>query len=380
MKQFTLLLVFLNLAGCTQKIKTPPLPEGTPIKMAYAQGFLLTNYPDYQLLEVTKAFPTSTDTLRYALIKIKTSDTVKARLAAQNIKTIQVPIASVVVTSTTHIPSLEMLEETHSLVGFPNLDYISSTLSRKRIANNHIRELGQNESINTEALLELAPDAIVSFGIEGENKSLEIARKAGIPIVYNGDWVEQNPLGKAEWIKFFGALYDKNQMADRLFSQIEKEYTAVQILAKSAPERPTVISGAMFKDVWYLPKGDSWPAQLIADAGGKYLWADTPGTGSLSLSLESVLEHGQSADLWIAPAQFKSYNEMRKASGAYAHFNAFKNKQIYTFAAKTGETGGFLYYELAPNRPDIVLKDMVHYLHPELLPNYEPFFFSALEE
>lgn len=376
---FFITLIFV-LASCTEKTTAPATVKGIPVPITYAQGFLLTNYDDYQLLAITKAFPNSTDTLHYALIKATTPASVKARLTKQNIPTVQVPIRRIVVTSTTHIPSLEMLEEEASLVGFPNLDYISSTLSRKRIANNYIKELGQNESIHTEVLLELAPEAIVSFGVEGENKSLEVAQKAGIPVLYNGDWVEQDPLGKAEWIKFFGALYAKNEMAERLFAEIEKDYNATKLLAQDVPHRPSVLSGAMYKDVWYLPKGDSWPAKLIADAGGNYLWADTQGTGSLSLSIESVLDQGQAAQYWIAPAQYKNYTAMRQASSVYAHFDAFKNKQVYTFAAKTGATGGLLYYELAPNRPDLVLKDMVHYLHPNLLPDYEPFFFSALEE
>ena len=337
----------------------------------------MLDFQDYKILEVTKAFPNSTDTLRYALVPKTANPNLNL---PKNITKISVPLETVVVTSTTHIPSLEMLDVAHTLVGFPNLDYVSSTLSRKRIANNKIKELGQNESINTEVLLELNPEAIVSFGVEGQNKSLEVAQKARIPVLYNGDWVEQDPLGKAEWIKFFGALYGKEQLADSLFTEIEKEYNRTKELVQKVAQKPTVISGAMYKDVWYLPKGESWPARLIQDAGGSYLWADTKGTGSLSLSVESVLDKGQKASYWVAPAQYSSYAAMRKANTAYENFEAFAKKQIYTFALKKGETGGLLYYELAPNRPDIVLKDIVHYLHPDVLPDYKPFFFSPLEK
>jgi len=377
LKHFTLAFLLLFTLSCKKEKSGFTATQGTPVATDYAQGFLITDFDGYKLLEVTKAFPASTDTLRYALIPKNATTPLSL---PENIAIIQVPLETVVVTSTTHIPSLEMLEVAETLVGFPNLDYVSSTLSRKRIANNKIKELGQNESINTEVLLELNPDAVVSFGVEGQNKSLEVAQKAGIPILYNGDWVEQDPLGKAEWIKFFGALYDKNALADSLFTQIEKDYLETKKLVTQARTKPTVISGAMYKDVWYLPKGDSWPARLIEDAGGEYLWADTEGTGSLALSVESVLEKGQQATHWVAPAQYGSYDAMQKAHTAYANFDAFKKKQVYTFAAKKGETGGLLYYELAPNRPDLVLKDMVHYLHPEILPNYQPFFFSPLEK
>ena len=382
LKQSLAVLFLLFIISCKKETTTvTQADKGTPVTISHAQGFLITNYNDYQLLEVTKAFPNSTDTLRYALIKKDLSSTRKAALkSAYGNNLITIPLKTAVVTSTTHIPSLEMLEVIETLVGFPNLDYISSPLSRKRIAQNLIKELGQNESINTEVLIDLNPGAVISFGVEGQNKSLALAEQAGIPVLYNGDWVEQAPLGKAEWIKFFGVLYDKNDLAQSLFANIETTYTDTKALVAGTTKKPTVLSGAMYKDVWYLPKGDSWPARLIEDAGGSYLWADTQGTGSLSLSVESVLDKGQKADFWIAPAQYSSYTDMQKATSAYTNFEAFQNKKVYTFATKKGETGGLLYYELAPNRPDIVLKDIVHYLHPELLPEYEPYFFSKLEE
>jgi len=136
----------------------------------------------------------------------------------------------------------------------------------------------------------------------------------------------------------------------------------------------------MFKDVWYLPNGESWPAQLIKDAGGNYLWADTKGTGSIALNIESVIEKGQHAQFWIAPGQFGSYSKLKEANIVYTHFDAFTNKNIYTFASKKGDTGGLLYYELAPNRPDLVLKDIVYYLHPELIPDYTPYFYTPFED
>lgn len=354
-------------------------------KIEYAEGFQIKKYKDYTLLEVTRAFPGTQDTLRYALVKntssLDTDGTLSKRLRNNAIDAIiQVPLKTIVVTSTTHIPSLEALNVQETLVGFPNLDYISSQKTRDLITAGGIKELGQNETINTEVTVSIHPDAVISFGVEGENAALASIKRAGIPVLYNGDWVEKNPLGKAEWIKFFGALYDKSEEANTIFAQIETEYTEAKTLAKNFTKNPTVLSGAMFKDIWYVPNGESWPAKLIEDAGGIYLWADTQGTGSISLSIESVLEKAQNADYWIAPAQYSSYSKMQSDSKAYTQFKAFKEKKIYTFATKKGETGGLLYYELAPNRPDIVLKDLIFYLHPGALKNYTPTFFTPLED
>jgi iron complex transport system substrate-binding protein len=134
----------------------------------------------------------------------------------------------------------------------------------------------------------------------------------------------------------------------------------------------------LYKDVWYLPGGNSWAAQFLKDANVHYLWEDTTETGSLSLSLESVFDTAKSADYWISPSQFISYDEMLAANRHYEQFEAFQTKKVYTFARTTGETGGLLYYELGPNRPDLVLKDLVHIFHPGLLPDHETFFFKPL--
>jgi iron complex transport system substrate-binding protein len=292
---------------------------------------------------------------------------------------ITIPINEIVVTSTTHIPSLEMLEVDTTLVGFPSLDYISSQKTRKRINQGFIKELGKNEDLNTESLLDLNPDVIVGFAIDNHDKTLKTIKKTGIPLVYNGDWTESSPLAKAEWIKFFAAFYDKDTLANRLFSNIENEYLNAKKIAFNAKSKPTVLSGAMYKDIWYLPQGKSWAAQFIADANGDYLWKETKGTGSHSLSLESVLEKAEHAEIWIGPSYYTNLVQLKKAHAVYQYFDSFKNKKVYSFTNKVGETGGLIYFELAPNRPDIVLKDIIKILHPELLPNHKFYFFDQLK-
>ena len=177
---------------------------------------------------------------------------------------VEVPIKNIVVTSTTHIPSLEMLGETNSLVGFPNLSYISSEETRTQIDKGKIQELGKNESINTEVLIDLNPDLVVTFAVEGNNKTVSTIQKTGIPVFYNSDWTEKSPLGKAEWIKFFGVLFNKEQKADSIFREIETEYLSAKKKAAAVSVSPTVLSGAMYKDVWYLPNGESWAAQFLS--------------------------------------------------------------------------------------------------------------------
>ena len=128
-----------------------------------------------------------------------------------------------------------------------------------------------------------------------------------------------------------------------------------------------------------MPQGESWSAQFIADANGDYLWKDSKGTGGLSLSLESVLDKGNEAKFWIGPGQFTTMNEMKAANEIYSQFAAFKAGNVYSYSLKKGTTGGVIYFELAPNRPDLVLKDLIKILHPDLLPTHELYFFDKLK-
>ncbi|RZK36054.1 MAG: ABC transporter substrate-binding protein [Hymenobacter sp.] len=139
------------------------------------------------------------------------------------------------------------------------------------------------------------------------------------------------------------------------------------------------MAGALHENKWITPYGDSWGASMIGQAGGDYIWADTKGTGSLSLSFESVLDKAGDADIWIGPAQFTSLAEMINTNPDYGAFRSFKQKNIYSFSVKKGATGGVLYYELGPNRPDLILKDLVKILHPELLSGYKLTFFEKLK-
>ncbi|MGB5402618.1 MAG: ABC transporter substrate-binding protein [Robiginitalea sp.] len=349
-------------------------------KPRYAQGFYLEQtHSGISYLYVNSPWPGASKTFRYALVPRAKLST-HTHLIDSVDGVIGIPVKRAILTSTTHIPPLETLEVEEHLVGFPGLGYISSPGVRERIDSGNVEELGVHEALNTELAIALNPDVVVGFGVSGAPSSYTALEASGIPIVYNGDWMEENPLGKAEWIVFFGLLFDKKNAAERAFSEIEKAYLEVRDLAAKAPGRPTVLSGSLYRDIWYLPGGSSWAAQFIKDAHAQYLWESTPESGSLSLSLESVLEKGSNADLWIAPSQFTSYGEMEQAEAHYSQFKAFREEQIYTYALSTGPGKGLLYYELGPSRPDLILKDLVYWFHPGLLKGYDPTFFKPLEK
>ncbi len=369
------LLFTCCLFACQNTKKKETVIVSSENSIRYANGLSIQKFNQYSVVTVSNPWPTAEKNYTYILHQ----KGVVLPDSLQKFTKIQVPIKSIVVTSTTHIPALELLGVEKSLVGFPNTDYISSEKTRTLIENRKVREIGTNQSLNTEVLLDMQPDVIIGFGVDGEKKTYDNLQQNGLKILYNGDWIEQHPLGRSEWIQLFGVLFGLEEKADLVFKTIENNYLETVELAKKAKSKPTILSGAIYQDQWYLPQGKSWAAQFLDNANGDYLWAASEGTGSLSLSFETVLEKAQDADFWIGPGQFISFEELEKANPNYKHFKAVQNKNVYSFSSKKGKTGGIIYYELASNRPDLVLKDLIKILHPELLSEYELYFFEKLK-
>ncbi|MGA9637718.1 ABC transporter substrate-binding protein [Flavobacterium sp.] len=358
---------FLSFFSCkkSETLENKNTPS-TNNSIEYASSLAIYKQNGYSIIKIINPWPNATKNLTYIL---KEQNGVLPD-SLQQYPSILVPLQSIVVTSTTIIPYLEMLGVEKKLVGFPHTDYISSEKTRALIDKGAVKNVGQNEKLNMEQLINLAPELIVTFSMDNSNPMIANLEKSGLKVLIQADWMEQSPLGKAEWIKLYGALFGKEKEAKTLFDGIVKNYNEATALVENPHKEKTVLYGSMYQDQWFVAKGNSWVSQFIKDAKANYLWADAEGTGSLALSFETVLEKGKNAQYWIATGSFKNLSELEKANPHYSQFNAFQNKEIYTFESKIGPTGGTIYYELAPSRPDLVLKDYIKIFHPELIPNY----------
>jgi iron complex transport system substrate-binding protein len=362
-----LFAILFSFIGCkkNEKIDTPT-DVNTANSIHYAKSLAIHKHEGYTVVTVSNPWPDAVKDFTYILKE-------KNGIVPDSLKKyteISVPLQSIVVTSTTNIPFLEMLSVEKSLVGFPHTDYISSEKTRALIDAGSVKNVGQNEKLNIEQLIELAPELIVTFGIDNNNPSIENLQKSGLKVLIQADWMEQSPLGKAEWIKLYGAIFGKEKEADILFENIVKEYNSALALVADKKPTSTVLYGSMYQDQWFVARGSSWVAQFMKDAKADYLWKDLEGTGSLGLSFENILDKAKTANFWIASGSFKSLSELETANPHYSQFDAFSNKNIYTFEGKMGATGGTIFYELSPSRPDLVLKDYIKIFHPELLPDY----------
>ena len=180
----------------------------------HAKGFDIVDDNGIKKLIIKTAFQNSTEVSEYEILKKNSTSTSKNKI-------IKVPIQRIALTSTTHIPMVELLNKETTIVGFANTKYVSSEKTSALIAVGKIKEIGKESSLNTEVILDLKPEIVIGFSVSAANKSLTTLQKSGIPVLYNGDWLEETPLGRAEWIKFFGVLFDKEKQADSIFKVIE---------------------------------------------------------------------------------------------------------------------------------------------------------------
>lgn len=227
--------------------------------------------------------------------------------------------------------------------------------------------------------LVLQPDAVIAYDAGGESGNLDKIIEAGIPVIYNSDFLETSPLGRAEWIKFFGALLGEEQKADSIFSSIENKYNKLVELGEGAKEKPTVLNGVVYGDTWFMPGGGNWASIFYENAGGHYLWKEDTTTNWLELSFEAVFDKGRKADFWIGTASFNTKEEMLIADGRYSDFQPFIENNVYNYSKKRSSTGAYDFFESAYARPDLVLGDLIKILHPELLPDYETVYFEQLK-
>ena len=367
------LVLSIFIFSCEKKPETTL--EKTSVPLEFAQGFQLFQGENFWEIHVTQGYTGAEKTYRYLVLK-EGAKVEKSGFDA----VVQLPISKVVLTSTTQVPHLDMLSETDKLIGFPQTDLISSPATRARIDAGKVTDLGSGPSANPEMVIDLQPDWIMISTLGEDLRYLDLFAQANVPALINGEYVEQNPLGRAEWIKFTGILLGKYEEAVAQFEKIKNAYQEAEKLASQLPanNRPKVLSGVMYQDIWYAPGAESWGAQILQNAGGDYVFSDQTGSGSLQLNYEFVLDRAAEAEVWIGSADFSDIKTMGSNEPRYRNFQAWKTGQIYTYTAKKGATGGLEYFELGYVRPDLILKDLIKILHPALLPEYELYFYQKL--
>lgn len=277
---------------------------------------------------------------------------------------------------------------TPQLAGFTGLgayDKVVATSTTRRMQNKEwlarlsdgrVKKIGMEGNFDTEIIIASQPDII--FVSPNRRGGYEVLKELGIPLVPYWAFKETSPLGLSEWMKVTGMFIGKEDEACRLFAEMEQRYNQVKGKVADVKHHPTVFSGEMRRDTWYVPGGQSFYARLFADAGADYLMKDNPETGGVLMDFETVYAQGYHAEFWRVMNGYKgkfSYNALKASNPQYADFRAFKEQKVIYCNLEWIP----LYENLALS-PDILLSDMVKAFHPDVLPGYQPVFYSLLKE
>ncbi len=294
-------------------------------------------------------------------------------------KRISLPLTSLATTSTTELPFVLALGLENSLLGHDELDFIVSPELRQRAEAGRLREVGSGAKLDLEKVLDVGPELLLVDhpGRLGSGQA-ERLEEAGVAVVAVPSFLEASPLGRAEWIKVLGYFFDREAEAEIFFSQVEKRYSELVARAAGAQRRPTVLTSAPLSGTWYVPGGQSFLAQLLADAGAAYLWAEDASTGSLALDVEAVIERGADAEIWLHPSDLASLAAIRANDPRLGTISALQEGRVWGNDLRLGPAGGNDYWEQGSARPDLVLADLLGILHPDLMPRHQPYFHRLL--
>jgi iron complex transport system substrate-binding protein len=279
------------------------------------------------------------------------------------------PLRSIFSASTTHNPMFDALGVVDRVTGVANLDFTANEAILDAAAAGQLIEFATTGAIDVELVIDAGPDIFMTGG--GDDTAYPLLRDAGIRVIANAEWLEPTLLGRAEWIKYVALFFDAEALAADVFDDIERSYLdATAAIAGIAPEdRPLVLAGSPFQGVFYAPGGRSFTAQTIADAGGRYIFADNDETPSLAFpDLEPVLDAAAEASFWInAATGYRTLADIEADEPRLAALPAVQAGQVWNYDLLTSDSGGVGFFELGVLRPDLVLRDLIEIFHPGTL-------------
>jgi iron complex transport system substrate-binding protein len=359
------------------------------VSMEYAQGFTVEYFNHYKVVTSTLPWPgaTAADAFQYVLVQCGTP----APEGFEDAQMIEVPVQRVISMSTTYLPALTELDVLDRLIGLDGYSvlYTNAPEVQALIEAGTLVDIGNAPTINVEAALDAEPDLILAYGSGlPEFDAHPVLLEAGIPVALASDYVEESPLGRAEWMKFIALFFNKEAEAEALFNEKVTAYNDLVALTAALPltEKPTVLwdSFSSYGSAWFIPGGRSFVGQLLRDAGAITILGDNPmvvdEVASVPFDFETVYDAGLEADYWFANAFLtNTLADLMAQDERYAGFTAVEAGRVYNNDAVVNANGGNDYYESGAANPQLVLADLVAILHPDLLPEHTLRYYRPLE-
>ena len=370
---------FVSCSGRSSACLSTPLEGGVSDStlVEYAQGFTMEKRDDITLLTVINPWQGAQNVMyRYALCpKGKKIPTEYAQYTV-----IHTPVERVICLSTTHVAMLSALGKMSSIKAMSGTAFVSDTVVRETIDKGLIDDIGYEQGLNFEKIISLNPDVIFAYSVGGEISG-SMTRLAGLgqKVVFNAEYLERTSLGKAEWLKFMAAFFDCEAQVAEQFNTIRDEYLSLCQLVKDRAHRPKILCGLPWQGIWHIPGGESWMAAMIADAGGDYIWKENKSHESIPINIETIVYQGGAADLWINTGAARSLAEISSVDERLSLITPFREGAVYNNYARANAGGGNDFLESGVVNPHIVLKDMIHIFHPEVLPNHKLHYYMKLK-
>ena len=364
---FYLLLSPLVFADCLQSL------GANKIENDYAQFFNAYRVPGGYLVEVISPWEKSQEKYRYLLTRKGTHIPNDCR----KLQRIEIPVKRVTTFSTSHLPAIAELGELDSVVGVVDIRHISNERVQKRARAGKITELGH--PINMEKVLGIGSDLVMAFVAESpEIEGTARLQSLKIPLVYNADYREKHPLGRAEWIKYMSYFYDKENIAADFYKKIVNNYRKYALITRGVKTRPTILLGENIEGKWTSAGGKSYLAHFISEAGGRYLWESDKTLTPISHPFELVYAMATKVDKWIVINGWKSMNSPVQKDSRYLQF-VKSEIELYNGNRKLNGRGGNDYFETGAMRPDLILLDFIKMIHPNKLKKHQLNWFNKLK-
>ncbi len=288
-------------------------------------------------------------------------------------------IKSCVVISAAVFGYINLLNAEKYVKGVINPKYIYNTKILSLIKKDSIKNLGFDANINTEEIIKINPELIITSSNPSLKKSLNLLKKLGYKIIYIDEYKEQNPLARSEYIKLFGILFNKKNKSDSIFNSVEKNYNQLKEKTKKIAKRPTAFLGIIYGDTWFMPGANTYITNIIKDAGIHYLWEDSK-KDMLMLSFEEVYFKAKNADYWLNISDIRKKENLNNAYRKYKWFDAFKTNKLYSFTNQiNNENNSNNFYEEGTVRCDLILQDLIKIAHPALLKSNTLYFYQKIE-
>ena len=351
---FVILFCGLVMMGCHQK----SAGESVVSSNQFAKGFTISEGEKWTRLVVFSPWNIGQVLQTYYLVRRENVDVPRDGIR------LEVPIRRISLTSSTHIGFLKALNCLESVYGIcsPEIVYNQEVFQPKD--GHEVANTGDAMTPNVERIVRTSPDVVmVSTYAQGDAATAKL-NSVGLPVLYNNEWTENDPLARAEWIRVVGALYDKLDEADSIFAEVVRSYDALKVLTEQVGKKRTIMSGNNFRGTWYMPAGQTYMGKLFKDAGADYAFENDTSHFSIPLGIESVIHTFRDADVWVgAPAS--SLQELEEMDSKHTWFKADKDSAVYTFMARTTPTGGNDFWEAGVTEPDRILSDLIAVLYPE---------------